>query len=240
MKTLQRFRTTFLVALSAGLPLFIPVFPGLPWWAKLLILVTVVGVVALREYIQSVKPHLDFEKKRNYFFDLACAGALEGLREFDETARLNVMEIDWRLPRKKWGRFKPVYQINMEGARDLYLGLRVDQGAAGEAAYRRTPYVANLEAPDAPSFRLDENQQEKTKELTLIFSWPVMQLKKMDDGEFYPQDEVIGVLNIDSRKKGALAFYEETVFDEEEDTSLREELEEVLDEMSLTCSWIMS
>jgi hypothetical protein len=149
------------------------------------------------------------------------------------------MEIKWRLPRKKWGRFRPIYQLYMEGARDMDLRLRVDQGAAGEAVHRKDLYVANLEDPDAPTFRLDEDQREKTRDLTLIFSQPIMRLKKMEDGRFYPTDEVIGVVNIDSKRRGARAFYRETIVTNE-GTTLREEVEEALHEMALACSWIMS
>ena len=214
-------------------------FRWLPWEAKAIVVVVIVVIAALRDYRQNVKPHVDFARKRKYFFDWACAQALKRLREFDETARLNVMEIDWRLPRKKRGRFKPVYQINMEGARDFDLRLRVDQGVAGEAVHRKEPYIGNLEAQNAPSFHLDPDQQEKTKHLTLIFSVPIKRLKRMPDGEFYPSDEVIGVVNIDSRRKDALAFYEGTAVTTE-GTTLREEIEEALVGMSKACSWIMS
>lgn len=62
----------------------------------------------------------------------------------------------------------------------------------------------------------------------------------MADGEFYPTDEIIGVVNIDSRRKSAFTYYGSVVFDDEEGTTLRKEVEEALDAMSLTCSWIMS
>lgn len=239
MGTLGRFRNTFLVALAAGLPAVFALFPWLPWHLKVLILLAVIVAAGLREYLQSVKPHLDFSKKRQFFFDLACERALERLREFDETARLNVMQIGWRLPRGKWGRFRPIYQLNMEGARDMHLKLRADQGAASEAVRAKARCVADLEAPDAPLFRLDEDQREKTKDLTLIFSQPIMRLKRADDGDFFPTDEVIGVVNIDSSRADARAFYEGTTV-HGKDLSLREEVERAQEEMALVCSWILS
>jgi hypothetical protein len=47
------------------------------------------------------------------------------------------------------------------------------------------------------------------------------------------------VLNIDSKLENALAFYEEKIVTDEGST-LREEIEEAMVEMSLDCSWIMS
>lgn len=237
---LSRFTTTLLVALTAGLaPALGVLAPQLPWGCIAAFLVLIVVASGIRDYRQNVKPHLDFLRKRKYFFNWACKRAMERLREFDDTARLNIMEIDWRLPRKKWGRFRSIYHLHMEGARDFDMGLRVNQGVAGEAVRTKAPYIGNLEAQDAPSFHLDPDQREKTKDLTLIISVPIDHLEMKADGEFHPSGEIVGVLNIDSKLENALAYYEGKVVTGE-GTTLREETEEAMVAISLNCSWILS
>jgi hypothetical protein len=135
---LGRFTTTLLVALTAVLaPILGVISPQLSWFYVATFLVLIIVASGVRDYRQNVKPHVDFVRKRKYFFDWACKRAMKRLREFDDTARLNVMEIDWRLPRKKLGRFRSIYHLNMEGARDFDMGLRVNQGVAGEAVRKK-------------------------------------------------------------------------------------------------------
>lgn len=242
MKALAgRFITTVLVTVTAGLPPLLGILsPQLSWIYVTVLLVVIVVGVWWRDYRQNVKPHVGFVRKRRYFFDLACVKPMKELRKYDDTARLNVLEISYRLPRKKWGKFKPVYQRHMQGARDIHLGMRVDQGASGEAVRTKRPYVGNLEAPDATSFLLDPGQQEKTEDLTVVFSYPIRRLKRSkEDGEFYPTDEVIGVLNIDSSRKGAYDFYAENTIPGT-DVTLRKEVQSVQEEIALICSWILS
>jgi hypothetical protein len=108
---LGRFMMTILVALTAGLPPLLGLlFPQLSWGYVTAFLILIVAASGLRDYLQNVKAHVDLLQKRRYFFDLACQNPMEELRKYDETARLNVLEIEYRLPRKKWGRFKPIYQ----------------------------------------------------------------------------------------------------------------------------------
>jgi hypothetical protein len=237
---LGRFTTTLLVVLAAGLPPLLGLLsPQLTWGYVAAGLVLIVAASGIRDYRQNVKPHVDFVRKRKYFFDWACKRAMKRLREFDDTARLNVMEIDWRLPRKKWGRFRSIYHLNMEGARDFDMGLQVNQGVAGKAVHTKAPYIGDLEAQDAPSFYLNPDQREKTKDLTLIISVPIDRLEKKADGEFHPSGDIVGVLNIDSKLENALAFYEGKIVTDE-GTTLREEIEEAMVEISLNCSWILS
>lgn len=239
MSVLRGLWPILLAATQPVLPLAIALIPGLNFWIKVAIILLIVLVAGLREYLRDVKPYADFTKKRNFFFENDSRQAFDRLREYDETARLNVMEVRYRLPRKTWGRFEPIYQLGMEGAEDMDLRLRVEQGAAGEAFRTRASYLANLENPNSPSYGLNLEQQRKTEGLTLIFSWPIMRLRKKEDGELYPTDEVIGVLNIDSSRPGALAFYEETKV-ADDGTTLREEVETAQEIIAVTCSWIMS
>lgn len=201
-----------------------------------MILVAVVGVVGLREHFQNVKPHLDFARKRNSFFDLACEHALERLRRFDDTARLNIMEIR-RKPIRSWSKFEMVYTLNMEDAPDKDLGLRLDQGVCGEAVRREALYVADLEAPTRSFYGMDERQRQKTEGLTLIFSMPIKRVRELPDGSFAVTDEILGVVNIDSSMPNAYRFYENTKV---EGKSLRGNQTDTLKQMSETCSIILS
>lgn len=238
---LSRFMMTLLVALTVGLPpLFGLLFPRLSWVYVGVLLLVIVAAAGLRDYLQNVKPHVDFQRKRRHVFDLACENPMEGLREYDETARLNILEIRYLLPRKKWGRFRPIYQRYMEGARDIHLGMRVDQGVSGEAVRTKRPCLGDLEDPNATSLLLEPDQQDKTEDLTVVFSYPIRRLKKLkEDDQFYPTDEIIGVLNIDSSKKGAYSFYNETVIPGT-DITLRKEVEKVQEKIALICSRMMS
>ncbi len=232
---------TLLVALTAGLPPLLGLlFPQLSWGYIAVLLLVIVAAAGSRDYLQNVKPHVDFQRKRRYVFDLACENPIEELRKYDDTARLNILEIRYLLPRKKWGRFRPIYQRYMEGAWDIHLGMRVDQGVSGEAVRTKRPCLGNLEDPNATAFLLEPEQQEKTKDLTVVFSYPIRRLKKLkEDDKFYPTDDIIGVLNIDSSKKGAYDFYNEQLIPGT-DTTLREEVERVQEKIALICSRMMS
>src|SRR5829696_3698990 len=144
---LGRFTMALLVVLAVVIPPVLGIFSWLPTSVKTIALVALVVIAIVRDYRQNISPHVDFLRKRRYFFELACVRAIEGLRKFDDKARLNVLEIQYRLPRKRWGIFKPIFQLYMEGAPDVHLGMRIDQGVSGEAVRRQRSYAHNLEAP---------------------------------------------------------------------------------------------
>jgi hypothetical protein len=50
-------------------------------------------------------------------------------------------------------------------------------------------------------------QRAKTANLTFVASMPIKKAKKGEDGELEIEDKVIGVINVDSAKKDAKAFY---------------------------------
>ncbi len=83
-----------------------------------------------------------------------------------------------------------------------------------------------------------------TKDLTLICSMPIRRVRKLSDDSRDITDEVIGVVNIDSKMPNASAFYRrsrvESTFSEAEEVSLLEEVQATLEKISETCSWIMS
>lgn len=234
-----------LVTVLASTPFLYGLFlRSVPTWAKVLISVTFVVLTFIYNYYKDVRPLLSFAERRGYFFDLACASTLDDLRQnFDRTARLNVMEISWKLPKGR-SKFKPIYTLNMEGDLDKDLNLKIYQGAAGAAFREKRFYVADLEDPNGPHYHLEETQTRLTEDLTLICSMPIRKVRKLSDDSRDITDEIIGVVSIDSKMSNARAFYErsrvESTFRTGEEVSLLEEVEVTLDKISETCSWIMS
>ena len=104
------------------------------------------------EHRKNVAPHLEIERKRTYLFGYACDEVFEELRHFDPTARMNVMELDPRLPGQE-PVFKTIYALGMDGAPDADLGLRASQGVCGQAVSEGEFTVADLQVEDSPDVR---------------------------------------------------------------------------------------
>lgn len=235
-----------LVTALASTPLIYSVFlRGVPTWVKVLLTVAFVVLTVVYNYYKDVRPLLNLAERRSYFFDLACVAPLENLAtNFDDTARLSVAEIRWKLPKRR-SRFRVAYTLRMENALDKELKLRLDQGAFGAACAEQDFHVADLEDPERlSSYRLDARQAWLTRDLSLILAMPIRKVRKLPDGSSDVTDEVIGVVSIDSRRENARRFYEERKVDsrfrEDEETNLLEEVSLNLAEMSKTCSWILS
>lgn len=237
MKTLPRYTITLLVALAAFLPVLWGAFPQMPLWVRIGIGLLLAAAAGYVEHRKNAAPHLAIEEKRTYLFGYACDEAFEELRRFDPTARLNVMEIDPRLPGQE-PVFGTVYALGMDDAPDADLGLRVSQGVAGRAVAEGEFTVADLEVEDGPTFGLSAEQLRKTEDLTLVLSMPVKKTERLQDGTPSVTDEVLGVVNVDSRMDGALARYRGEATDL--DPSPLERQEEILGRISRLCSYIMS
>lgn len=143
-----------------------------------LLLAAVAGYV---EHRKNVAPHLKLEQKRTYLFGYACDEPFAELRRFDPTARMNVMELDSRLPGQE-AVFRTVYALGMDEAPDADLGLRLSQGVCGRAVSQGEFTAANLEVEDGPTFGLSADQLQKTRELTLVLSLPIKKTESLPDG----------------------------------------------------------
>ncbi len=237
MKTLPRYTITLLVALAAFLPFLWGAFPEMSLWARVGIGLLLASAAGYVEHRKNVAPQLAIEEKRTYLFGYACDEAFEELRDFDPTARLNVMEIDPRLPGQE-AIFKIVYALGMDGAPDADLGLRVSQGVCGRAVIEGEFTVANLETENGPTFGLSQDQLEKTSELTLVLSMPVKKTERLPDGTPAVADEVLGVVNVDSKMPQAHRHYRERAV--ATGKTVMDRQEEVLRRVSELCSYIMS
>jgi hypothetical protein len=230
-----RLRVTLLVAGVSALSLIYQVVPGLGWIPRIFIAVAIVILTGFIEYRRKNESGISLQQKRSRLFDYFCKGYIEELREEDDTARIMVLAVEW-WPTERTSSLRNVFSRYMEGASDQHLGLNVTQGVCGEAVTDKSFVVGDLEAEHAATYRLTDEQKEKTKGLTLVMSMPVMGAVTGDDGEPTTTDEVIGVINIDSQKSGAYAFYTA----EREGRSLLERQKGYLGEISEIGSFIMS
>ena len=237
MKTLTRYKITALVTLAALLPVFYRTFPDLALGWQVAIALLIALIAGYVEHTKNVRPQLELKDRRTYLFGYACDDALAQLHRYDPTARLNIFEVD---PRPFWrtGVFETIYTSNMERAPDLDLRLRTDQGVSGQAFGQKEFTMADLEVENGPTFNLTPDQQMKTKDLTLVLSMPIKKAKRLPDRTFALTDEVIGVVNIDSRKKQALNFYRAST--PTASTSLLELQQQTLVEISEICSYIIT
>ncbi|MBA2534554.1 MAG: hypothetical protein H0V21_06050 [Rubrobacter sp.] len=238
MKTLPRYTITLLVALAAFLPVLWGAFPQMPLWVRIGIGLLLAAAAGYVEHRKNAAPHLAIEEKRTYLFGYACDEAFEDLRRFDATARLNIMELDPKLPGQE-PVFSTVYALGMDGAPDADLGLKVSQGVSGQAVAQGEFTVANLEIENGPTFGLSTDQLQKTNDLTLVLSMPVKKTERLPDGTPSVTDEVLGVVNVDSHMPGALGRYR-TRGAAGADRSQLEHQEDVLERVSRLCSYIMS
>lgn len=236
MSTLQRYKITLLVAVAAFLPVFWGAFPEMPVWLRVCIGLFLAGAAGYVEHRKNAAPHLAIEEKRTFLFGYACDEAFEDLRRFDRTARMGVLEIDAKLPGQE-PVFRIVYALGMDDAPDAGLGLRASQGVEGQAVAQGELTVADLETEDGPTFGLSSDQLAKTQDLTLVLSMPVKKTERLPDGTPSVADEVLGVVNVDSRMPGALARYRAREAAPGESALDRQE--EVLRRVSRLCSYIM-
>lgn len=181
IKTLPRYTITLLVALAAFLPVLWGAFPQMPLWARIGIGLLLAACAGYVEHRKNAVPHLAIEEKRTYLYGYACEEAFEELRAFDPTARMNIMEIDPRLPGQE-PVFRTVYALGMVGAADADLDLRISQGVPGRAVSEGEFTVADLEVEDGPTFGLTQDQLAKTSELTLVLSMPIKKTERLPDG----------------------------------------------------------
>ena len=132
----------------------------------------------------------------------------------------------------------------MKGAPDKGSGLKLTQGVSGQAVAQQGFCVADLEAKHGPTFNLTQAQLDKTKDLTLILSMPIRKTKKMPDNTYILTDDIIGVVNIDSRMKGAYDYYQNTILydasTDEEGLSLLDTQFQNLQKIMVLCSYVLS
>lgn len=197
-----------MVSAVTALTLSYQLVPGLGWHWRLLVAAAIVFGTGYVENKRKNQSGLSLERRRARLFDYFCRGYIEDLREIDDTARIMVLAVEPG-PTDNSSMLRNVYSKHMEGDPDHHLDLDITQGVCGEAVTRNSFVAGDLEREHAPTYRLTEEQLEKTRDVTLVMSMPIVGVKIGDDGEPTTTDEVIGVINIDSKMGGAYGFYTE-------------------------------
>ncbi len=211
----------------------LPDLPGSVQW------LIVLGIVLGTGYIEHSRsaPVLRLQDRRKALFARACEDAMTTLRRYDPSARLNIMEIDG-LFFKRFSRFNIVYDLHVS-KKDLDKGMRmnVTQGVCGQAAQSGDFCVGDISKKKGPPFGLTPEQQKKVKDVRLVLSMPIFKVVQDAKGEPEISGKVIGVVNIDSKRKNAPEFYRTRSV---EGRSLQEHQEEALRQISEYCSYVMS
>jgi hypothetical protein len=190
------------IAGVASLPLAYELNPNLSFRVKATIAVSVVVFAGLSEYLQSVKPAVDFDAKKTFLLRMVCEAALKELKKRDGTARLNVMEAHWWIPQRigkidlpRIGRFEQIFSLEMDGHPDSGMRLWLFQGACGESLIKKELCLADLDRENCPLYGMSEDQRDKTKGLTLVCSLPIRGMNRQRDGKFVYTDDIIGVIS---------------------------------------------
>lgn len=154
-------------------------------------------------------------ERQRFLIDQFFEPEIDSLRQFDSTARLNIMRVSG-LPGLRRLRFFRTYRMGDGG--DAVLTLKLNQGVAGVAFEAGHWAVGDMEAdswrdargnggPDACR-HMTQDQRDLVRELTLVYSYPIRRLARQGSaGDVRPVDDVIGVVNLDSRQESALGKY---------------------------------
>ena len=152
-------------------------------------------------------------------------GAMLERPEVDYEMRVNVMIA----PKSLFGnrkRLKPEWvSPNMRQDSDRDLTFARGQGVCGEAFQEGEMTFSDLTTADLTTFDLNEDQMKASEELQFVLSFPIRTID-LETGRL--TNEIIGVVNFDSRTKGS----ERLITDPEK----RENLEEKAKDLSEFCS----
>lgn len=209
-----------MLALAAGAPLAVDHLFGHAAWPAAAAAGGVTALTWYGDFLTSTKGQAVLERHQ-YVFRHMVEPFRESLKAHDSTARVNVMYV-----RRQWNfRRRLVFfdRQDLVAHPDHGLTLGIHQGVAGRAFCAKKWAIGDLESQilhlgtignikaDVQtrdvSYGLTDEQQQATRDLKLIFSFPIRKLERVNgkDPEF--TDDVIGVVNVDSRFVGAYKFY---------------------------------
>lgn len=236
MKRLRRYKLTLLVALLALVSQLPSIYSSMPNWLVIVLLAAIVLAAGYIEYSRSA-PALRLEDKRKALLDNACLNAMKRLRQIDSSARLNIMQIDG-LYFRRLSYFNIIYDLFVDDDDpDKRMRLWLGQGVCGDAADKGAFCYADISEKKGPTFSLDADQLERTKSVRLVMSMPIKKAITDGTGEAQLTDEIIGVINIDSKRRKALQYYKTR---QVESQSLLQRQELALQEISEQCSYLLS
>lgn len=235
-RLLTRYKLVFLIAILTATSQVIGLLPNAWSWLTYPLLAVAVLIAGYMKYTE-VEPDLRFEDKRTFFLDHVCGNAMERLREYDDTARLNIMEVEGIGPDSAKS-LKIIYDLYVETHHpDKRMIMGYTQGVCGDAVRKGESCYADISDPSRPTFGLTPEQLQRTEHVTFVISMPVKRAVKGEDGEMYLTDEVIGVINMDSGQPDPENFYKTTEIGDE---SLLQRQLKALREISEYCSHLLS
>lgn len=183
------------------------------------------------------EPDLRFENKREFFLENACYNPMERLREFDDTARLNIMEVG-DVGSEGTKPLNIIYDLFVEDDHpDRWMEMDHTQGVAGDAVRKGAFCYADISDPDRPAYGLSPEQLRRTKNVTFVMSMPIRKAVTTPNGRTRLAGDIIGVVNIDSGQLNPENFYKNTPVEGE---SLLQRQTEALLEISEYCSRVLS
>lgn len=231
-----RYRVVLFIGLFTLLSQVAKLLPTTWDWLEYPLLVCVVGIAMYIKYTE-VEPDLRFEKKRMFCLDEICLNPMKRLRNFDETARLNIMEVEGVGPDISKS-LNIIYDLFVEANHpDKMMEMGYTQGVCGDAIRKGDLCYADISDPQRPTFGLSTEQLRKTEHVTFVISMPIRRAVETPDGKINLTDEIIGVVNIDSGQPDPEKFYKSTMIEGE---SLLERQIKALREISEHCSRILS
>lgn len=232
----MRFAVVIVIGVLTALSQLTGWLPATLDWLKYLLLALSVFLAGYIKY-EEIEPDLRFEDKRTFFLDHACFNAMERLRKYDDTARLNIMEVQGIGPDSS-KQLNIIYDLFVDiGHSDKMIKMGYIQGVCGDAARKGESCYADISDPARPTFGLTPEQLKKTEHVTFVVSVPIRKAVTGSDGKTNLTDEIIGVVNIDSGRSDPENFYKSTMV---EGKPLLERQLTALREISEYCSHLLS
>lgn len=159
------------------------------------------------------------------------------LREYDGTARLNIMEVGG-IGSENSKSLNIIYDLFVEPSdADKMMDMDYTQGVCGDAVRKGSLCYADISDPERPTFGLSAEQLRKTEHVTFVISMPIKKAMEGPDGKIRLTDEIIGVVNIDSGQPDPENFYKATMAEGE---PLLKRQTQALQEISEYCSRLLS
>ncbi len=182
IKLLLRYQLVLLIGILTAVSQVIGLLPNMWSWLTYPLLVVAVLIAGYMKY-KEVEPDLRFEDKRTFFLDHVCSNAMERLRELDDTARLNIMEVEGIGPDSSKS-LNIIYDLFVGADHpDKLMPMGYTQGVCGDAARKGESCYADISDPERPTFGLNADQLKKTERVTFVISMPIRKAVKGPDGK---------------------------------------------------------
>ena len=242
-KILSRYKLVLLIATLTAISQAIGLLPNRWDWLAYPLLTGAVFIAGYMKY-KEVEPDLRFEDRRSFFLNYACFNSMERLREFDRTARLNIMKVEGFGPKSSKS-LDIIYDLFVKPEHpDRFMEMGYMQGVCGDAARKGDPCYADISEPERPAFGLNAEQLKKTEHVTFVISMPIKKAVDGPDGQPRLTDEIIGVVNVDSGQRDPENFYKNTMIEDNSGAAKYESLLNLqikaLREISEYCSHLLS